>query len=608
MNSPFKFLDPYELEDRDAFFGRDAETRALYSLVSKNRLTFVYGPSGTGKTSLVQCGLAALFGGVDWLPLFVRKGEDINDSLRRELSKAAGKNVDLKEKITDSLQQLYKHYLRPVYLIFDQFEELFILGDPDENKERMPFYETIADILEAELPCRLLFIMREDYFGHLNQFEKLVPDLYHRKLRVEAMSRDNLHQVVVGSCNAYGIPFGDERRDPDRMLDNLFTRRTAVQMPFVQVYLHLLFGEAKRQQVPENGRPVRFDQPAIKGLGPIDDALGLFLKEQEAAIFKELMDQGLNPGEDFVRNILDVFVSEEGTKIPMPYKKSAGGDILLGGKTARQLAGISPGLLNAGLEALEKSRILRRGETGLEIAHDTLAFHIFQQRSDEKRQLLEIRRRLETGYREYVDSGGTYYLSSGQLARIEPFIENMGAMLEPEWQDFLVKSRADAAEKEDAERARVERELQLAEEKLAAEQRAREQERRLAEERQAARDKELQLAEEKLAAEKRSRRRQRWLTVIIALVAVGALVASIYAQGQKQEADRRRNEAQTSLCQAWQDQYRRVQLEARLAERNAATFLKADETKNAARAQQELDSLNNLMTVLAGNIAQCEGR
>ncbi|HMQ90622.1 MAG TPA: AAA family ATPase, partial [Flavilitoribacter sp.] len=102
MNSPFKFLDPYELEDRDAFFGRDAETRALYSLVSKNRLTFVYGPSGTGKTSLVQCGLAALFGGVDWLPLFVRKGEDINDSLRRELSKAAGKNVDLKEKITDS--------------------------------------------------------------------------------------------------------------------------------------------------------------------------------------------------------------------------------------------------------------------------------------------------------------------------------------------------------------------------------------------------------------------------------------------------------------------------------------------------------------------------
>ena len=96
--------------------------------------------------------------------------------------------------------------------------------------------------------------------------------------------------------------------------------------------------------------------------------------------------------------------------------------------------------------------------------------------------------------------------------------------------------------------------------------------------------------------------------MIIALVAVGAVVASIYAQGQKREADRQRNESQVSLCQAWQDQYRRVQLEARLAERNAATFLKADETKNAAREQQELDSLNNLMTVLARNIAQCEDR
>lgn len=582
MNSPFKFLDPYELEDRDAFFGREEETRDLFSLVTKNRLTFVYGPSGTGKTSLVQCGLGNRFGGVDWLPLFVRRGEDINASLESQVKEALGADAPRDLGLHESIRWLYKHYLRPVYLIFDQFEELFILGDEQgESREREPFYETIADILDAELPCRLLFIMREDYFGHLVQFEKLVPDLYHRKLRVEPMNRDNLLRVVTGSCGAYGIPFGDERRDPGRILDNLFTKKAAVQMPFVQVYLHLLYGQAERQQQPQNGRAVRFDQEAIKALGPIEDALGVFLKEQEAAILKDLREQKLKPADELVRDVLDVFVSEEGTKIPMPYRTDDGGAIRLAGKTAGQIADLPPKLVTACLSGLVQSRILRRTETELEIAHDTLASHIYQQRSDEKRQILEIRRRIETGYKEHLDSNRAYFFDLGQLARIEPYLERMRSTLDPEWLAFLENSRRDAELKENAEKARVERELRLAEEKLAAEQRIREQ-------------------------EQRARKRQRWLTGVIALVAVGAMVASVFAVGQKQQADQKRDEAQVSLCQAWQDQFRRVQLEVQVAERNVSTFNNAGEAKYARREQQKVDSLGNLKTELIGKIKACE--
>ncbi len=589
MNSPFKFLDPYELGDRDAFFGREEETRELFSLVTKNRLTFVYGPSGTGKTSLVQCGLGNRFGGVDWLPLYVRRGEDINVSLRRAVKEAVGPAGPAEAGLHESIQWLYKHYLRPVYLIFDQFEELFILGDEQsEARERLPFYETIADILDAELPCRLLFIMREDYFGHLNQFEKMAPDLYHRKLRVEPMNRENLHRVVTGSCKAYGIRFGDERRDPERILDNLFSKKTAVQMPFVQAYLHLLYGLAVRLQPERNGSPVRFDRAAIEALGPIEDALGVFLKEQEAAILKDLREQKLEPDNDLVRDVLDVFVSEEGTKVPMPYLTGPDGRLQLRGKTAGPLAGLPQHLLDACLHELEQSRILRRTETEMEIAHDTLASHIFQQRSDEKRQMLEIRRRIETGYKEHQDSGGAYHFDRGQLARIEPFLEKMKNTLEPEWLDFLEKSRLDAERKENAEKARVERELRLAEEKLAAEQHLREQ-------------------------DKRARNRQRRLTGMIALVAIGAIAASVYAIGQKQVADRQtieaqnqKNEAQASLCKAWEDQFARVQLEIAVTERNAATFIKAGETLYAQKTQRELDSLNNLKQELIKNIAACE--
>ena len=52
---PFKFLDSYNVNDKDIFFGRDDEIKTLYEMVFQNPMVLVYGASGTGKTSLIQC-------------------------------------------------------------------------------------------------------------------------------------------------------------------------------------------------------------------------------------------------------------------------------------------------------------------------------------------------------------------------------------------------------------------------------------------------------------------------------------------------------------------------------------------------------------------------
>ena len=78
MTSPFKFLDAYEQRDKPVFFGRDAEIEQLYRLVFETNLVLVYGQSGTGKTSLIQCGLANRFAETDWFQLFVRRTDNIN--------------------------------------------------------------------------------------------------------------------------------------------------------------------------------------------------------------------------------------------------------------------------------------------------------------------------------------------------------------------------------------------------------------------------------------------------------------------------------------------------------------------------------------------------
>jgi hypothetical protein len=154
---------------------------------------------------------------------------------------------------------------------------------------------------------------------------------------------------------------------------------------------------------------------------------------------------------------LDLFVSEEGTKIPLVYELDEAGYIQLQGKSSTLLADLSPALLNACLKELEKSRILRRSERELEVAHDTLAALIDAQRSAELRQLRELRRRIEAAYGEHKDSGGTHYLDAGQLARIEPFLDKI--QLEPGWLGFLNESRREIERKAREDQERVEREL-----------------------------------------------------------------------------------------------------------------------------------------------------
>ena len=66
-DSPFKFLDSYTREDKEIFFGRDREIEEMYQKVFEGKILLVYGISGTGKTSLINCGLANKFEDSDWL-------------------------------------------------------------------------------------------------------------------------------------------------------------------------------------------------------------------------------------------------------------------------------------------------------------------------------------------------------------------------------------------------------------------------------------------------------------------------------------------------------------------------------------------------------------
>lgn len=451
MRSPFKLLDAYTLEDRDLFLGREEEVAELYSMATKNRLLLVYGQSGTGKTSLVQCGLAAKFDVTDWYPLFIRRQNDLNQSLQQRLTQVLGSPAP--EAVPEALDEIYMTYLRPVYLIFDQLEELFILGDASEQNQ---FVQTIRAILESTVPCRVMFIMREEYLAHLYGFERSIPSLFDRRLRVEPMSMHKVREVLEGSFRRFNISVPPPAEETYKgIIDNVSGGRAGIQLPYLQVYLDTLYREraaalyAGRDWDNEAPLPaVEFRPEDVQALGRIENVLEKFLSEQQTAIQQRLVQQFAQVEPETVKKILDAFASEEGTKRPVGFtwKNKA---LLVETRWAPLFQTLAPEALGVCCRLLEQARILRFNDEHMELAHDALAALIDKQRSSQQRRLLDALKRLLNNHREFLETGE--YLSRRQLNSLWDDLPLLGAQIPPDVQDFVEESRRRVERAEQAE-------------------------------------------------------------------------------------------------------------------------------------------------------------
>ena len=64
LQNPFPGLRPFQPDEDYLFFGREEQTIELLSRLADNRFVAVVGTSGSGKSSLVRCGLLSeLLGG-----------------------------------------------------------------------------------------------------------------------------------------------------------------------------------------------------------------------------------------------------------------------------------------------------------------------------------------------------------------------------------------------------------------------------------------------------------------------------------------------------------------------------------------------------------------
>ena len=424
MSSPFKFLDAYGAQDQAIFFGRTEEVDQLYRLIFQTDLLLVYGASGTGKTSLVQCGLAGRFKPTDRFELLVRRKDDLNASLDREIRRAALTPIDEGVPLADAVQSLYLDHLRPVHLIFDQFEEIFVLGSQDEQRI---FIDGVAALLARQVACKVVIVMREEFIAMLYEFEKTIPKLFAKRFRVEPMSLQNVTRVITGTTEACGITLEQGETTAQHIIENLSDHRAGVQLSYLQVYLDKLYREAVRARPSQSGpeTPIVFSERLVGETGALDDVLASFLEEQTTDIQQQLTGADPKVRSDAVQLVLEEFTSLEGTKQPMARAE-----------LVRRLPELG-GVLDPCLAALARSRVVRQTEEVYELSHDALARRIADNRSAERKTLLKVQKIVKDRFSGYEQT--KTLLSKEELGLATPHLAKL-SLTESETK-FVTRSR-----------------------------------------------------------------------------------------------------------------------------------------------------------------------
>jgi len=410
--TPFKFLDSYTKEDQEIFFGRDKEIEELHYKIFESNLLVVYGSSGTGKTSLIQCGLASKFNDADWMPIIIRRGNNINDSLKRSLQSIALTPLKKNNRLPQDIRSIYLDHFKPMIILFDQFEELFIFGTEEEMDELLI---NLKACLEANLSCRFIFVLRGEYLENITRFEDLIPEFFNNRMRIERMTRKNAVHAISGPAALFNISVSDDF--PSMVLEKLSQGKGSVELTYLQVYLDKLYKKA----VAKDPLRVEFNELLLQQSGRIDDVLAEFLEEQIA--------KTTSPEQAMA--ILKAFVSNEGTKRQMNVKDVQDFTLAMGKK-------ISSEEIEKYIRQFVDLRILKDKDENekYEFRHDALAKKIFDQVSYSEKELIEVRQFIINRYNDFKKRGD--FLQEQDISYILPYENKM--FLNPEQKEFVYKS------------------------------------------------------------------------------------------------------------------------------------------------------------------------
>jgi WD40 repeat protein/DNA-binding SARP family transcriptional activator len=218
--NPYKGLRAFEEADAADFEGRQDLVRALVARMGErgaaSRLLAVVGPSGSGKSSVVNAGLLpALRGGAvsnssAWFVASMTPGRRPFEQLERALlSVAVGSPPAFGELLRDDRGwQPAADQVLPtdaeLLLVIDQFEELFT-RNPDA-RTREAFLDALAATIEdPRSRIRVVILLRADMYDRPLRHERLGRQVARRTHVVPPLTAEELERAIAEPAQRAGL-------------------------------------------------------------------------------------------------------------------------------------------------------------------------------------------------------------------------------------------------------------------------------------------------------------------------------------------------------------------------------------------------------------------
>lgn len=300
--NPFPGLRPFKIEESHLFFGREGQTDEVLLKLSKHRFCGIIGPSGSGKSSFVYCGvLPILYGGfltdtsADWEVVVTRPGAGPIENLAHSLLENEPDYItaDEEEKkikrtiittllrssslgLVEAIQQSRRKSDRNFLILVDQFEELFRFKDSRDNTSVNETLAYINLLMEAvnypDTPIYVALTMRSDFIGDCAQFSTLTKKINDSHYLIPQLTREQKKNAIEGPVAVGGAKI--TARLVQQLLNDLGDNPD--QLPILQHALMRTFDYwAKYKDLEEE--PI--DIKHYEAIGTMREALSLHANE-----------------------------------------------------------------------------------------------------------------------------------------------------------------------------------------------------------------------------------------------------------------------------------------------------------------------------------------
>ena len=385
FNNPFPGLRPFGIDECHLFFGRENQVDEILLKLYQNKFVSLLGYSGSGKSSLMHCGvIPVLYGGFmtgvgpNWNVIISRPGggpidnlaaalvgnvkgvsdKDDDTSIRRNVTAALLKTGS--KGLVDIAKQYKVVTGENLLILIDQFEELFRYADDSyENKnEAAQFVNLLISAVEQnEVPIYVAITMRSDFIGESAQYSKLIDHINNSSYVIPLMSRQQKRIAIEGPVAVGG------GRISDRLVNKLLQEvgDNQDQLPIMQ---HALM-RTWEYWVNNREQGEEIDIRHYNAVGKISDALSLHADEA----YDELTDKGKRIAEVLFKALTEVGEDNFGIR-----RRSSVNDIAsIGGVSHLEVIEIVEHFRKPGRSLLMPALPFKiTSDTMLEISHESL--------------------------------------------------------------------------------------------------------------------------------------------------------------------------------------------------------------------------------------------